>query len=48
MLARAAGKLLQCSYRLIVINFSQEWTDYDEKANTPVSVFEVQHKFVKL
>ena len=28
--------------------YFQEWTDYDEKSNTPVSIFEVSHNFVKL
>ena len=26
----------------------QEWTEYDEKANVPVSILEIEHKFVKL
>lgn len=25
----------------------QEWTDYDEKAGAPVSIFEVEHLFKK-
>ncbi|XP_065910581.1 CXXC motif containing zinc binding protein-like isoform X2 [Dysidea avara] len=25
-----------------------EWTDYDEKVNQPVSILDVEHKFIKL
>ena len=28
--------------------FRQEWTEYDEKANLPVSILEIEHKFIKL
>jgi hypothetical protein len=27
---------------------TKEWTEYDEKAGLPVSIFEVEHQFVKL
>ena len=27
---------------------SQEWSDYDEKAQQPVSILEISHRFIKV
>lgn len=33
---------------LLLSTISQDWSDYDENAQQPVSILEVEHQFIKL